>query len=156
MKSSVYSNAINPQDHEPALQDQEIFETENDQLYQPNTAHLNPTDNFYLKDDKIIRKYKEIFAYLTELIPLEEEKEFSLKDFENFMSGLDSDYEESCRKSSLNFVKKTLKVMAKFSVHNFCYMKGLEYLEEKSSGCTKIFKMLHDCLNDYIRDYFRM
>lgn len=75
-------------------------------------------------------------------------------DFENFLKGLNFDYTESRKGTRPLFIEKTFLAMAQFSVHNFCQVKSLELLKEKDAELFTIFKILHDCLNSYIRDHF--
>jgi hypothetical protein len=101
-----------------------------------------------------VANYIALFDFLNHLFVNESDGTTSRMDFENFLKGLNLDYTESRKGTRPLFIEKTFLAMAQFSVHNFCQVKSLELLKEKDAELFTIFKILHDCLNTYIREHF--
>ena len=87
-----------------------------------------------------------VIEEISSSLEAEEERELSLLDFQNFMEGLETDFKQSCEKSNLEFVTKTLSIMAKFSVHNFCYMKDIDHASIIRYNSLYLCPKTHKCL----------
>lgn len=108
-----------------------------------------------LTNNPYMQNYKSIFSYLKEFLDQEGELPDSMVEFEAFLKGLEIDFVETCKGKKEIYLKKTLLTMAKFSIHNFCYVKSLDYIKNKDSPSYIVLKTLHECLNNYLREYFR-
>lgn len=114
--------------------------------------------NFYesgLDNDRTIHSYQSVFGYIRELLAEGHLKNVSATELKEFIKTLEVDLKESVKGNKQEFMKVTLQNMVLFSVHNFCYTRALDLLKEADSRVFSIFKVLHDVLNGYLRDFFR-
>lgn len=82
-------------------------------------------------------------------------KNIPSNELREFIKTLELDLNDSKKTACEDFMELTLKNMAVFSVHNFCYTRALDVLKESDTRTFSVFKALHEILNGYIRDYFR-
>lgn len=112
----------------------------------------NPNSLSYNKE---VIVYKKLFAYVKDYLNEGNTRVVDRGEFHGFLKNIEIDYQDSMKNSSYDFVKNTLLTMAQFSLHNFCYVRALDILKEIDSGVHSTFKILHENLNNYIREYFQ-
>jgi hypothetical protein len=108
-----------------------------------------------LSANKEVICYKKIFAFVKDFLNSGNTRVVDRGEFNGFLKNIEVDYQDSLKNSSYDFVSNTLLTMAQFSLHNFCYVRALDILKDIDSGVHTIFKVLHENLNNYIREYFQ-
>lgn len=107
-----------------------------------------------LEAEDCIKAYQSIYAYVKEMLIDLGVKNIHSNELREFIKTLELDLAESSKGKTQQFMNNTLKNMAIFSVHNFCYTRAIDLLKETDTRLFTVFKALHEILNGYIRSYF--
>ena len=107
-----------------------------------------------LDSDLSVRGYQSIYSYVKEMLGELGVKSIPANELREFTKTLELDLNESKKGKTEQFMSTTLKNMAIFSIHNFCYTRALDLLKEVDTRLFTVFKSLHEVLNGYIRSYF--
>ena len=109
-----------------------------------------------LEANSSIINYQSIYSYVKEMLSDISVKNIPSNELREFIKTLELELNDSKKNTCEEFMSLTLKNMAVFSVHNFCYTRALDILKEHDTRIFTIFKSLHELLNGYIREYFRI
>ena len=118
-------------------------------------SKLEASNPHSLGYNKEVIVYKKLFAYVKDFLNEGNTRTVDRSEFHGFLKNIEIDYQDSLKNSSYDFVKNTLLTMAQFSLHNFCYVRAQDIQKEVDSGIHSTFKILHENLNNYIREYFQ-
>ena len=113
-----------------------------------------PNPDVCLEKNTSVQHYQTVYNFTREILDKLGFKSIPSKELQDFIKALELDLTESQKGASESFMDHTLRNMAVFSVHNFCYTRALDILKEFDTKYYTIFKGLHEILNSYIRGYF--